>query len=50
MRDLLPDEKVSTVFVYTPTMLVRGDVILRENIRHALPLDFGLVYTPHTLT
>lgn len=33
MRDLLPDEKVSTVFVYTPTMLVRGDVILRENIR-----------------
>ena len=33
MRALLPDEKASTVFMYTPTMLVRGDLILRENMR-----------------
>ncbi|MBI2332558.1 MAG: hypothetical protein HYU84_10440 [Chloroflexi bacterium] len=33
MRTLLPDEKASTVFVYTESMLIRGDLILRENMR-----------------
>ena len=36
MRALLPDEKLSTVFIYTPTMLARGDLILRENIRASI--------------
>ena len=33
MRALQPDEKSSTVFVYTAAMLARGDVILRGNVR-----------------
>jgi len=33
MRTLAPDERVSTVFVYTNNMLVHGDVVVRENIR-----------------
>jgi hypothetical protein len=33
MRDLKPDEKASTVIMYTQSMLVRGDIILRENMR-----------------
>ncbi|MBV6393522.1 MAG: hypothetical protein KPEEDBHJ_02764 [Anaerolineales bacterium] len=33
MRELAPDEKASTVIIYTPTMLIRGDIILRENMR-----------------
>lgn len=33
MRALLPDEKVSTVFVYTSLMLIRGDLILRDAMR-----------------
>lgn len=33
MRELAPDEKVSTVIIYTQTMLIRGDIILRENMR-----------------
>lgn len=33
MRTLAPDEKASTVFIYTDTMLVRGELILRENLR-----------------
>ncbi|MCZ2127111.1 MAG: hypothetical protein LC099_04970 [Anaerolineales bacterium] len=36
MRALTPEEKISTVFVYTPTLLVRGDLILRENIRASI--------------
>ncbi|NWF63946.1 MAG: hypothetical protein HXY38_06535 [Chloroflexi bacterium] len=33
MRALMPDEKASTVMLYTSTMLIRGDIILRENMR-----------------
>jgi hypothetical protein len=33
MRELAPDEKISTVIIYTRTMLIRGDIILRENMR-----------------
>ena len=33
MRALQSDEKSSTVFVYTASMLARGDVILRGNVR-----------------
>jgi len=33
MRELAPDEKSSTVFVYTQTSLIRGDIILRESAR-----------------
>ncbi|KAA0274717.1 MAG: hypothetical protein L6Q49_04400 [Anaerolineales bacterium] len=33
MRELAPDEKISTVIIYTPAMLVRGDLIVRENMR-----------------
>lgn len=33
MRALQPDEKVSTVFIYTPSMLIHGSLILRENMR-----------------
>jgi hypothetical protein len=33
MREIAPDEKVSTVIIYTPTMLIRGDIVLRENMR-----------------
>jgi hypothetical protein len=33
MRALLPDEKASTVFIYTSSMLIRGDLILRESMR-----------------
>lgn len=33
MRPLAPDEKVTNVMMYTPSMLYRGDVVLRENIR-----------------
>ncbi len=36
MRALTPDEKISTVFVYTVSALVRGDLILRENIRASI--------------
>jgi len=33
MRELAPDERSSTVFVYTQTSLIRGDIILRESAR-----------------
>ena len=33
MRALLPDEKASTVFVYTQSMLIHGDLVLRETMR-----------------
>jgi hypothetical protein len=33
MREIAPDEKISTVIIYTQTMLIRGDIILRENMR-----------------
>lgn len=33
MRDLAPEEKLSTVFIYTQTSLIRGDIIFRENVR-----------------
>lgn len=33
MRQPAADEKISTVMLYTPTMLVRGDLILRESIK-----------------
>lgn len=33
MRGLLPDEKVSMVMLYTANMLIRGEIILRENMR-----------------
>ena len=33
MTELAPDEKSSTVFIYTQTSLIRGDIILRESAR-----------------
>lgn len=33
MRELAPDEKSSTVFVYTQTSLIRGEIVLRESAR-----------------
>lgn len=33
MRELAPDEKLSTVMVYTPTSLVRGELILKDHVR-----------------
>lgn len=33
MKALAPDEKLSSVMVYTQSMLIRGDLILRENMR-----------------
>lgn len=33
MKQLAPDEKASTVVMYTQSMLIRGDVVLRENMR-----------------
>lgn len=33
MRALLPEEKSSTVMLYTANMLIRGEIILRENMR-----------------
>lgn len=33
MRELAPDEKASTVIIYTQSMLIRGDLVLRENMR-----------------
>lgn len=36
MRQLAPDEKTSTVMVYTQSMLIRGDLILRENMRASI--------------
>jgi hypothetical protein len=33
MKELAPDEKISTVMVYTETMLARGDLVSNENTR-----------------
>ncbi|MCC6261618.1 MAG: hypothetical protein IT311_12230 [Anaerolineales bacterium] len=33
MKPLAPDEKSSTVMVYTQTMLARGEIVLKENVR-----------------
>ncbi len=33
MKPLEPDEKITTVMVYTQDMLVRGDVVTKENMR-----------------
>ncbi len=33
MRELKAEEKVTTVMMYTPSMLFRGDLIVRENVR-----------------
>ena len=33
MKPLAPDEKIATVMVYTPNMLVRGDVVVKETVR-----------------
>lgn len=33
MKPLAPDEKASTVMMYTPSMLIRGDLVLRENMK-----------------
>lgn len=33
MKPLAPDEKTATVMVYTPDMLVRGDVVVKETVR-----------------
>lgn len=33
MRELNVEEKVATVMMYTPSMLFRGDLIVRENVR-----------------
>jgi hypothetical protein len=33
MRQLATDEKIATVMVYTNTMLARGEMIARENVR-----------------
>ncbi len=33
MKPLAPDEKTATVMVYTPNMLVRGDVVVKEAVR-----------------
>ena len=33
MRELAPDEKLSTVFIYTQSSLIRGDIIFRESMR-----------------
>jgi hypothetical protein len=33
MKPLAPDEKTSTVMVYTNNMLVRGDVVTKESVR-----------------
>jgi len=36
MKQLAADEKFSTVMVYTHTMLVRGDIVLKENVRASI--------------
>jgi hypothetical protein len=36
MKQLAPDEKTATVMVYTPNMLVRGDVVLKESARASI--------------
>ena len=36
MRPLASDEKVTNVMMYTHSMLYRGDVVLRENIRASI--------------
>jgi hypothetical protein len=33
MRPLEPDEKTAMVMVYTPNMLVRGEIVIKENLR-----------------
>jgi len=33
MKPLAPDEKTSTVIVYTQNMLARGEVVTKENVR-----------------
>ena len=33
MKTLAPDEKSALVMVYTPDMLVRGDLVVKENMR-----------------
>ena len=33
MKPLASDEKTATVLVYTPNMLVRGDVVVKESVR-----------------
>ena len=33
MKALAYDEKIATVMVYTNSMLVRGDVVAKENVR-----------------
>lgn len=33
MRALTPEEKSATVVIYTESMLIRGDLIVRENVR-----------------
>lgn len=33
MKPLAPDEKLTTVMIYTNDMLVRGDVVVKETIR-----------------
>lgn len=36
MKQLAPDEKTATVMVYTPNMLVRGELVLKENARASI--------------
>lgn len=33
MKPLAPDEKASTVMMYTPSMLIRGELILRDSMK-----------------
>jgi hypothetical protein len=38
MKPLAPDEKLAPVMIYTPTMLVRGDLVTKENVRVSILL------------
>ena len=55
MRALMPEEKSATVMMYTSSMLVRGELIVRENVRVSIWLrtqgvpNFIHLYNAHII-
>lgn len=55
MRALTSEEKSTTVMMYTPSMLIRGDLIVRENVRVSIWLrtqgvpNFIHLYDAHVI-
>lgn len=50
MKPLAPDEKASTVMMYTASMLIRGDLVLRENMKVSIwPRTQGMPNFVHLL-